>query len=256
MKQIMFAIADYPNEKQDIFENHLSPRTQQYCDHHGFEYRVIKQGIKFRHNYTWHKIFEIKRMLDDKELQEGDTVCNIDADMCIMDGRESIFPKEGKSFSLAIDNGNTHCWGWISFRINDWSRNMVNQIVDEDRWNRLKNTKHGSEFREQAMWYFLAGIMPHSWHSFLQMSNYGWYSAYNENETYYELDELYEHVQIRGPEWNTTLLAEEQADPTSQWLQQYNIVKSKKQDTIIRHWAGGQPWNYEEYCEPPLRLET
>ena len=57
MKKIVFAIADYPNEKQEIFDNYLSPRNQEYCDHHGFEYRVIKEGIKFRDNYTWHKIF-------------------------------------------------------------------------------------------------------------------------------------------------------------------------------------------------------
>jgi hypothetical protein len=29
-------------------------------------------------------------------------------------------------------------------------------------------------------------------------------------------------------------------------LQKYNIVKSKKEDTIIRHFGGGQPWR-EEY---------
>ena len=59
---------------------------------------------------------------------------------------------------------------------------------------------------------------------------------------------LYKNVQIRGPEWNTTLLEEEQDDVISKSLQQYNIVKSKKEDTIIRHWAGGQKWNYQEYC--------
>lgn len=255
MKQIIFVIADYPKEKQDIFDNHFSPRNQQYCDYHGFEYRVIRKAIKFRDNYTWYKIFEIKRMLDENELQDGDCVCNLDADMCIVDGQQSIFPKEGKSFSLAIDNGNSHCWGWISFRINTWSRNMINQIVDEDRWNRLKNTKHGTEFREQAMWYFLAGIMSHSWNSFLWMPNYGWHSAYNENETYYSIDDLYEHVEVRSPEWNTTLLTEEQSDPVSEWLQQYNIVSSQKENTIIRHWAGGQPWNYQEYCKKPLYEE-
>ena len=252
MKKLMFAIADYKDERQEIFEKHLSPRNQEYCDHHGFEYKVIKNGIKHRGNYTWHKVYEIKRMLDDGELQDGDCVCNIDADMCIVDGRHSIFPSEGKSFSLAIDNGNTHCWGWISLRVNDWSRNMINQIVDDERWERLKDTPHGTDFREQAMWYFLCGIMPHSWNSFLEMPNYGWYSAYDEKETYYEIDELYENVEIRGPEWNTTLLSEEQSDPVSKWLQQYNIVKSNKEDTIIRHWAGRQPWNYQEYCKDSI----
>ena len=255
MKNIIFVISDYPDEKQHIFETYLSPRNQKYCDHHGFEYRVIKKGIKFRGNYTWHKIFEIKRMLDDKELEDGDCVCNVDADMCLMKGGESLFPKEGKSFALAIDNGNSHCWGWISFRINAWSRNMINQIVDEERWHRLKSTKHGTEFREQAMWYFLSGIKAHSWDSFLQMPHYGWYSNYDENETYYSIDELYDNVEVRGPEWNTTLLEEEQDDAVSKWLQKYNIVQSKAKDTIIRHWAGGQPWNYKKYCSEGVCFE-
>ena len=253
MKKIVFAIADYPGIKQEIFESHLSPRNQQYCDHHGYEYRVIRNGLKIRDNYTWHKIFEIKRLLDVGEIEDGDLICNIDADMCLVDGRETIFPRHDKSFSLAIDNGNTHCWGWISFRIDDWSRNMIDQIVDDERWERLKHTKHGHEFREQATWYALSGIKPHSWVPFPAMQHYGWHSAPTD-ELYYPVDELYEHVDIRGPEWNTTLLEEEQGDPVSKSLQIYNIVKSDKQDTIIRHWAGGQPWNYEEYCSSPLRL--
>jgi hypothetical protein len=44
-----------------------------------------------------------------------------------------------------------------------------------------------------------------------------------------------------GPEWNTTLL-EEEFDITPDYLKKYNIVKSKKADTKIRHFAGGQPW--------------
>lgn len=252
MKKILFSIADYKDERQEIFEKYLSPRNKKYCEYHGFEYREIKNGIKHRGNYTWHKIYEIKRMIDDKEISNGDSVCNIDADMCIVDGRNSIFPDSDKSFSLSIDNGNTHCWGWISFNINDWSKNLINQIVDDDRWNRLKNTKHAQEFREQAMWYFLSGIKSHSWVPFLNMPNYGWYSDYNEKETYYSLDELYDNVQIRGPEWNTTLLEEEQFDEVSKSLQKYNIIKSKKEDTIIRHWAGGQIWNYKEYCSKEI----
>jgi hypothetical protein len=252
MKKIIFAIADYKDERQKIFDNYLSPRNQEYCDFHNYEYRVIKNGIKYRGNYTWHKVYEIKRMIEDGEVKIGDYVCNIDADMCIVDGRKSIFPNDNKSFSLAIDNGNTHCWGWISFKINDWSINMINQILDDNRWERLKNTKHGQEFREQAMWYYMCGIISHSWKSFLQMPFNGWYSDYNKNETYYKISELQQNVEIRGPEWNTTLLEEEQDDNISKSLQIYNIVKSKKSDTIIRHWAGGQNWNYQEYCNKEI----
>ena len=253
MKKVIFVIADYPGEKQKIFEEHLSPRNKEYCDHHGFEYRVIKEGKKIRDNYTWQKIFQIKEWLDSGELQDGDCVANIDADMCMVNGKESIFPKEGKSFSLAIDNGNTHCWGWISFRINEWSRNMINQVVCDDRWERVKETKHGQEFREQATWYSLCGIPPHSWVPFTELPDNGWHNTDSE-ELYYSLEDLYDNVDLRGPEWNTTLLTEEQDDDVSKMLQTYNIVESKYEDTIIRHWAGGQPWNYKKYCKDRLLL--
>ena len=59
--------------------------------------------------------------------------------------------------------------------------------------------------------------------------------------------ELEEHVEIRGPEWNTTLLEDDAEDPVTQQLMKYNITKSKKEDTIIRHWAGGQPWVPEKW---------
>ena len=52
---------------------------------------------------------------------------------------------------------------------------------------------------------------------------------------------------MRGPEWDTTLLEEEAEDRVSEALQKYNIVKSKKEDTIVRHFAGGQPWNPEYF---------
>ena len=73
---------------------------------------------------------------------------------------------------------------------------MINQIVDDTRWERLKNTKHGQEFREQAMWYFMAGIVSHSWKPFNQMPFNGWYSDYNKQETYYTLAELKENNRI------------------------------------------------------------
>jgi hypothetical protein len=57
----------------------------------------------------------------------------------------------------------------------------------------------------------------------------------------YGIDELHQHVEILRPEWNTTLL-EEDMNQAPEYLHKFNIVKSKKSDTIIRHFAGGQPW--------------
>jgi len=106
----------------------------------------------------------------------------------------------------------------------------------------MKDTPHWQEFREQAAWYTLAGILPHSWIPFFDMPNYGFHSTVSP-ELHYSLEDLDKHVEVRGPEWNTTLLAEEADDPVSESLQKYNIVKSKKEDMIVRHFAGGQPWN-------------
>ena len=58
-------------------------------------------------------------------------------------------------------------------RINEWSKNTIDLILDEDRYQKLMkvNTVHDyfgytnsfvSEFREQAVWYSLAGIKRHS----------------------------------------------------------------------------------------------
>jgi hypothetical protein len=132
--------------------------------------------------------------------------------------------------------------GNYSITVNEWSIDLINRILSEDLYQKLKDTDHWQNFREQAAWYTLSGILPHSWVSFFDMPNYGFHSTVSP-DLCYSLEDLDKHVEIRGPEWDTTLLAEEAADPVSQALQKYNIVKSKKEDTIVRHFAGGQTWD-------------
>ena len=128
------------------------------------------------------------------------------------------------------------------------SKKMIDLILDEDRYKALNDrvTRHEAfghyssfwhEFREQASWYSLAGIKRHSWIPFSQLPDYGWHSDKNEF-TYYSLDELKEHVEILPAEWNVTELEGETEG-------HFNINKSKKEDVIIRHFAGGQPWRIE-----------
>ena len=252
MKKYFLVIARYKNEKQEIFDNLISPINQRYCDKHGFEYVVIGNDEPLelvRDNPTWWKFTIVQEWINNGRLQEGDIVTHFDADMVIVKDDKSY--QTDKSFSYAIDNGNTHCMGNYSITVNEWSADLINRILSEDLYQKLKDTDHWQNFREQAAWYTLSGILPHSWISFFDMPNYGFHSTISP-ELHYSLEDLEKHVEVRGPEWDTTLLAEEADDAVSQALQKYNIVKSKKEDTIVRHFAGGQPWA-EEYFKPPAK---
>ena len=247
MKKYFLVIARYKDEKQDIFDNHISPINKAYCQKHGFEYMVIGNDYELelvRGNPTWWKFTIVRDWIQSGCVKEGDIVTHFDADMVVVKDDEPYETK--KSFSYAIDNGNTHCMGNYSIKVNEWSKDLIDRILDESLYNKLKNVEHWQNFREQAAWYTLSGILPHSWISFFDLKNYGFHSSKSE-DTFYSLEDLDKNVEIKGPEWNTTLLAEEQDDPVSKSLQQYNIVKSKKEDTIIRHFAGGQPWNPEYF---------
>lgn len=238
MKKILFVIANYPDQKQSFFEQNFSPRNQKFANIHNYEYVVSKGGVLFRNNPTWWKFTILQEMIDKGQLQDGDEVLHLDADMRI-DKFDNDYPCN-KSFTVAIDNGNTFCMGSYKIKINDWSKNLVKNILDEDLWNKKRYDNHWEAFREQAAFYTLCGIQAHSWIPFFELPDFGWHSNKTE-DTKYEIDELYQHVELLGPEWNTTLLAEEMHN-APEYLHKFNIVKSKKSDTIIRHFAGGQTW--------------
>jgi hypothetical protein len=238
MKKILFVIANYNDYKQSFFEEHFSPRNQKFADIHGYQYLVSKGGELFRGNPTWWKFTLLKEMIDSGMVQLGDEVLHLDADMRI-DKFEKDYPCN-KSFTLAIDNGNTFCMGSYKIKINEWSIRLVNNILDEGLWNRRKHEPHWEMFREQAAFYTLCGIPAHSWQSFFEFSDYAWNTTPTEDMKYI-IPELHTHVEILGPEWNTTLLSEEMHN-APEYLHKFNIVKSKKEDTIIRHFAGGQQW--------------
>jgi hypothetical protein len=145
-----------------------------------------------------------------------------------------------KSFTVAIDNGNTFCMGSYKISVNDWSKRLIDNILDNGLYERNKDSNHWLNFREQAAFYTLCGIPSHSWVPFNELPNNGFHNSISPDTTY-TLEELNENVEIIGPEWNTTLLEEESA-VIGQALMQYNIVKSRKEDTKIRHFAGGQAW--------------
>jgi hypothetical protein len=243
MKKILLVIANYKDFRQGLFDEKISPISKRYCDKHGFDY-IVSPGIDTgRQSPIWQKFFYVQKLLTDKQLTDGDKVTVLDADMVFVKDDEEY--TTSKSFSYAIDNGNTHCMGNYTITINDWSRRMIELMLSKERHQQFKHREIWNRWAEQASWYFLCGIKEHSWVPFFDLPDYGWHS--NENiEPTFSIEELHENVEIRSPAWNTTLLEEEADDGVSKMLQKYNIVKSKKEDTIIRHFGGGQPWR-EEY---------
>lgn len=246
MNKILFVIANYKDWRQDFFDNHFSKRNQKFADKHGYEYIVSKGGELFRDNPTWWKFTLVRDMINSGKLKDGDKLVHLDADMRI-DKFDEDFPCE-KSFSYSLDCGNTHCMGCYSTTINDWSKNLIELILSEDRYQKLNDVPsvHEAfgyvnpfwhEFREQASWYSLAGIKRHSWVPFSELPDNGWHSAKDEN-TIYSLKELHENVQILPANWNTTAVIGE-GDC------KFNINKVDPQDIIIRHFAGGQEWRDE-----------
>lgn len=248
MKKILLVFADYPEEKQKFFDTYMSPRNQEYAYKHGFEYLELKENLyKYRGNYTWLKFTILEQMIDDGYISDGDIVTHLDADMAIVKTDMLYAPEDGKTFCYSIDSGNTHCMGSYSVRINDWSRNLVKNILSEDRFKHyidkiyphpvVNNYNFWGWFREQASWYSLAGIVPHSNEPFWNLPNYGWHSEKDEY-TLYSLNELHENVQLLPTEWNVTEM------PGESYCQ-YNINKIDSENVIIRHFAGGQPWRKE-----------
>lgn len=245
MKKYLLVIAAYKGDKQIFFESYISPRNKEYCEIHGYEYIEITQNVQsVRGKFGWVKPFKIKELMD-SILNDGDIITCLDADIIIAKPQFEFIPKNGKSFAYAIDSGNTHCMGAYSIMVNDWSRKMIDIMIDDERYNRLGSefTQHErlgyfinfwDLFYDQASWYSMAGIKNHSDQSFWELPNNGWHSNKN-SDTIYSINELEQHVDIFPTEWNVTEMPGE--SPCM-----FNINKCKPEDVIIRHFAGGQPW--------------
>ena len=244
MKKYLMVIANYPDQRQEFFKTYFSPRNEEYCTIHGYEYLEYLGPYKpFRDHPTWWKFTIVRDLLNDGTLKEGDTLTHIDADMCIH--RLDLEYPSHKSFTYCIDSGNTHCMGNYSIKVNEWSRNMFDLLLDDTRYDNLKDkiTVHEyfghsdsfwSIFREQASWYSLAGIKRHSNIPFYNLAHYGWHSDKDE-WAIYSLEELYNNVQVLPTCWNVTEMPGESGCV-------FNINQVEKKDVVIRHFAGGQPW--------------
>ena len=246
-----FTIARYSDYRQKIFDEVISPRNQAYCDRHGYKYVVIgndQEVTPFRGNITWNKISIIRDLLNAGKLQDGDIITNFDADCLIVNDREEFAPDGGRSMALALDSGNTYCFGWTSFKIDEWSRNFINRLLDDRLWhNRIQiATKHEGfpnrppypfalEFREQAMFYSLFGIKRHSNEPFEHMHHRGIGSA-RDTDTVYDVYDFAKHVKLYGPEFNCTIWPGE-SDTTF-----YINKLDHPEEVMVRHLTGCD-WN-------------
>lgn len=247
-----FTIARYSDYRQEIFDNIISPRNQAYCDKYGYKYVVIGNDTEitpFRGNITWNKISIIRDLINSGKLQNDDIIVNFDADMLILDDVDDIAPDENHSMGISVDSGNTFCMGWSSYRINDWSKQLINNILSNDLWEKRKRLAtyhegfpnrspypHILEFREQAAFYILFGIKRHSSVPFWDLPNSGVHSDKNRDEdTIYSVEDFNKHVQLFPTGYNTTIWPEE-SDTT------FNINQIPREDVKIRHLTGCD-WN-------------
>jgi hypothetical protein len=251
MKKILFVIAEYQDYRKEIFESIISPRNKQFAEKHNYKYVEIKdinQLPKFREHPSWYKYFIINDLIDNNKVSDGDIITYIDADQYFVSIDNDLAPKE-KSMSLAIDSGNTFCFSWNSLKINNWTKTHVKNIIDEDLYKRqiitytshpaFPNQPKTSFFQthyEQAAFYILCGIKRHSDISFWDLENKGFHSEITP-DTKYSLKEIEDNIEIFPTSYNVTNGGPLESNDL------FHINKTKKEDVIIRHFAGGQNWN-------------
>lgn len=260
MRKIFFVISNYKDGRQHMFLNHFSPRNKEYAEKHGFEYIVYGPGGTHPMPHSprkvvWLRLSLIRDMINNGELKDGDIATHMDADMCIVRGGVPFEPAPDKSFAYAIDNGNTHCFALFSMRINDWSKKLLDNLLDDEFYQAHIDRPHWQTFQEMASWYTLTGIPTHSWTPFFDLPNYGFHVDKTDNTSpKYSVEELLKHVHIFEPDWNGTLFESECNDGVTASLMQYNICKSDINNMRIRHFAGGQPWT-TKFAEKPIRWD-
>jgi len=263
MKKYLTTFSLYDGERKFLYENYAKPRFQRYAEIHGLEFiefneknfsiQTLHPEFDSRENMHFNRWLQFKKMISDGMIKDGDIIYNFDADIFIKEMDQFFIPEKG--FTYAIDSGNTHCFGFFALKINDFSKKLIDLIVNRERWLKLKDyiffNEHYNQYckwhiADQQMYYTCAGIKPHSWQSFYELPHCGLHSYVTEH-TVFSLDELYKNVNILPTEWNVTQLLEETGSngkPNT-----YDIVKSSIDKTIFRHFAGGQKWRFEEYSK-------
>jgi len=238
-KKILLCYANYTGQKHDFIEKYTTRNFSEYCNLNNIEFLFVRDKSKFnidRHP-TWMSWQIISNLIDSNYINNGDLISSIDADACIVKKDKLLFTN--KSFGYAIDSCNTHCMGFYSLKINEWTKNLVKNVLDEERYQRLKEESMWKMWNDQASVYTIFGIQRHSWIPFNLLKDNGWHSD-KSNDTIYTIDELHEHVEIMPTEYNVTHV-------TGEGFNEYFINPTQKKDIIIRHFAGSPNWLQEYF---------
>ena len=241
MKKVLVCYANYTGEKKEFFDSLTENNFREYCVRNSIEFYMIKDRLK--HSIDRHPTWMSWKIIDDLitsgYLVDGDKVFSLDADTCIVDMNADLTSK--KSFSYAIDSCNTHCMGFYSLTIDNWSRKFIKDVLDENMYQKLKDSPIWKMWNDQASVYELFGIKRHSWQPFQLLENFGWHSSVSL-DTKYSIESIREHVEILPVEYNVTFVAGE-------GFNEFFINPTNGKDTIIRHFAGGPKWDANYFKE-------
>lgn len=251
-----------------LFKKFNSSRNKVYCEKHGMKYYEVDENlykipllfsipgmpdfsVKNNNHFARWKFF--KDNIDNGNFKDGDIVYHHDADVFIVDTNAEM-PCD-KSFTYAIDSGNTHCFGAFAMKITSFSKKLIDLMLSRERFEKLIKVKFFKEneggdvffyWGDQQAYYIAAGIKSHSWVPFFYLPNNGFHTYVTEHIAF-TLDELLSNVTILPVEWNTTHLLEESGKNGRR--DDYDIVHTTKDKVIFRHFAGGQPWRFEQYSK-------
>jgi hypothetical protein len=274
MKKYFLTCAFFPkeSEKYKLFYQYSKPRIQEFCKLHGFKHldvnldnfqlpSIFKQIPSYSViNYQFARWYVIDSCIKENLLKDDDIVNYTDTDVYIV--QPKVLLQTNKSYSYAIDSGNTHCTGIFSLKINDFTKKLISSILSQERYDNLKDYLLYNEdakvnlpfyYNDQQAYYHVAGIKPHSSVSFLEMPDYGFHS-YKTDHTIFTVEELLQNVELLGPEWNTTHLVEETGDNGKP--NYYDIVRTTKDKVINRHFAASAPRLYTEWEEYSKRYDN
>jgi len=249
--------------KQDLYNRFIKPRFQKYASLHDLKFIELNKSnfeakhhhpeISLKENLHFNRWLMFKDLIDKNILKDGDIVYNFDADIFIKNYNAFFIPD--KSFTYALDSGNTHCFGFFVLKITPFTRTLIDNIVSRERWLKLRefvffnehDNKHETlHIADQQMYQTCAGIKPHSWQSFEELENKGLHSYVTEH-TIFSLPELLENVTILPVEWNTTHLIEETGNVEQNIRDKYDIIHTTRDKVNFRHFAGGQPWRFQAW---------
>lgn len=257
---------DEDRQRYQLFKQYNSARNREYCKLHGMVYHEVDETVyqipllftlpdrpefTVKNNNHFARWMYFRKNIDDGTFAPGDLIYHHDADVFVVQ-LDKEMPCE-KDFTYAIDSGNTHCFGAFVLKVGTFANKLIDLMLSKSRFDELTKLKFYKEndetevffyWGDQQAYYLACGIKCHSWMPFFYLPNNGFYSQVTPYVAF-TLDELLSSVTILPVEWNTTHLIEESGENGGH--NTYDIVHSTKNKTIMRHFAGGQLWRFEQY---------